>query len=1458
MLRGFSWQNWINLALIAFHSKNEVKSWRTRLGLSGQFARNPAMISNSRRTNLHLSLAGHLETLEIRSLLSSGPIASGATVGTSGTNANVSHPDFILSQAVPFATSSPTGLTPTQMRQAYGMTNIQFGTVVGDGTGQTIAIVDAYDDPNAQADLKAFDTYFGLVDPPSFTILNQNGQASPKPSPSSNGWSIEESLDFEWAHVMAPKANLVLFEANSNFNSDLYAAVNTAKAYPGVSAVSMSFGTYGDFSGETSYDSTFLTPTGHQGVTFIAATGDNGAPGGYPAYSPNVVAVGGTTLTLNGGGGYGSESGWSGSGGGISTMESEPAFQNSVQKTGSRTIPDVSMDADPNSGVPVYDSYDFGAVTPWAQYGGTSLATPLFAGIIAVVNQERVLNGQTTLDGSTGTLPAIYQLPKTDFHDITTGYNGYSAGVGYDYVTGIGSPVPDHQFVQDLSPIITVTNTNDSGTGSLRAAIAIANAGVSGETIKFASNLAGGTIHLTSGQLQITNSMAITGLGANQLTIDGGWDGVLGDSVGSRIFNVSSGTNVVISGLTLTHGIVTSLGGGAIINSGNLRLDHDTITGNLAIKISGGGVQNNGSLNSTNCTISGNVSYYGGGVYNNSVSATWNSTNDTISANQATQGGAMYNLGKWVSTNDTITANSTSSWNLGIYSSINTINSGNSGTDLSGIKISNTTTSNLIGGNVAQILATDSNGIPVLANNGGATQTVALIAGSPAIGGAVPLATLSQILVAGAATFTVNSGTFLAVGQLLQIEGEIVTVTATNGTTITVTRATGGGTNHAAGASINLAYDQTDALRTMFDIGAVEEFGPAITTQPTNQAVPLGTQATFTTAAVGNPTPTVQWQFSSDGGTTYSNISGATSTTLNVTTTSAMDGYLYRAIFNNIVGSATTNFAALTVEIRPVIIWQPTDQTVVSGNVATFTAVAFGTPAPTVQWQISINGGASYTDIPGATSATLNVTTSTSQNGYLYRAVFTNVVGSATTKSVKLTVVYAPTITTQPNNQLFVLGSQATFTAAAVGNPAPTLQWQFSADGGSTFSNIVGASSTTLIVNMTTAQYGYQYRAVFSNSVGSATTNTVGLLSSPAISTQPTNQTVVAGNLMTLTAAAIGDPVPSVQWQYSPDGGKIFINIASATSTTLNVVTSAVQNGYLYRAVFTNAYGRVTTNAVMLTVLTAPLITTQPANQTVGASNQVTFTAAASGNPAPTVQWQFSADGGTIFANIVGATSNTLKLTTTSNQVGYLYRAVFTNSVGSVVTNTVTWTPQTAPKITTQPASQTVVAGGQATFTASASGNPAPSVQWQLSTNGGTSYTNIPGANLTTLIVAVTAKNNRYLYQAIFTNAAGSAVTNPALLTVQTAPTITTQPTSQTVLAGTQVTFTAAASGNPTPTVQWQVSIDGGKTYTDIVGATSTALSVTASAKNNGNFYRAIFTNAIGSAVTASVKLTVH
>ena len=362
---------------------------------------------------------------------------------------------------IPFASSGPTGYTPQQLQTAYGLSQISFAGLKGDGTGQTIAIVDAYDNPSfvnstdstfSASALHLFDQQFGLPDPPSFVKLNQTGQAGPLPNPAApNGWGVEIALDVEWAHVMAPGANIVLVEANDNSNVNMFAAAGTAGTV--ASVVSMSFGT-NDSRGETIYDSTFNA----QGVTFLAATGDSSAysPMWYPSTSPHVVAVGGTSLqNLNATGDYpgtgtNGEVGWFGSGGGVSKVEPEPSYQQSVQTTGFRTGPDISADADSNTGAAVYDPYDFGGATPWAAVGGTSLSTPMMAGMAAIADQGRVASGGQTFS-SDQFLTALYDLNTTkpnDFHDIVNGFNRYSAGTGYDYVTGLGSPngsalVPD-------------------------------------------------------------------------------------------------------------------------------------------------------------------------------------------------------------------------------------------------------------------------------------------------------------------------------------------------------------------------------------------------------------------------------------------------------------------------------------------------------------------------------------------------------------------------------------------------------------------------------------------------------------------------------------------------------------------------------------------------------------------------------------------------------------------------------------------------------------------------------------------------------------------------------------------------------------------------------------------------------------------------------------------------------
>jgi subtilase family serine protease len=330
----------------------------------------------------------------------------------------------------------PSGLTVAQLTHAYGLDAIAFPSasgqrVAGDGSGETIALIEAYHDPSLGSDLHVFDQANGLADP-SLSVVDQAGART------NLDWASEESLDVEWAHAIAPGAGILVVEARSDSLSDLVQAAGVARDTPGVVAVSMSWG-FNEAAGQAAYDAGFRTPAGHQGITFVAASGDEGTLPGpeYPSSSPNVLAVGGTTLATDLAGDYLAETVWSGSGGGYSPYEPEPRYQKSVQRTGHRSTPDVAFDADPNSGVEVYETLPGSSTGMWVTVGGTSLGAPAWAAIIAIVDQGRALQGKGSLDGPTQTLPALYSLPATDFNTIGAlpPYSPWGGGIN-----PVGSP----------------------------------------------------------------------------------------------------------------------------------------------------------------------------------------------------------------------------------------------------------------------------------------------------------------------------------------------------------------------------------------------------------------------------------------------------------------------------------------------------------------------------------------------------------------------------------------------------------------------------------------------------------------------------------------------------------------------------------------------------------------------------------------------------------------------------------------------------------------------------------------------------------------------------------------------------------------------------------------------------------------------------------------------------------
>jgi subtilase family serine protease len=346
---------------------------------------------------------------------------------------------------------SPTGLPPSAVATVYNLSGLSPAS--GAGAGQIIAIVDAFHDPNALSDLNKFNGQYGYPALSTCTSLSQAGACFLQSEPSSGtpqvnaGWVLEESLDIEWAHAEAPSAKIVLVEAASNSFANLFSAVVAANNL-GATEVSMSWGG-GESSSETSTDADMA----HAGTFYTASSGDSGHGSSYPAGSPNVIAVGGTTL--NGCSGtscsFSSEVAWSGSGGGASSVEAIPGYQSSYTGpvsgastiaglTGSkRGIPDVSFDANPNTGVSVWDSTRDQGQSGWFTLGGTSVGAPNWAGILAAGRAA----GSTALQGDS----AIYSGGfSTNLRDITSGTNGTcgtacTAGTGYDLVTGLGSPI---------------------------------------------------------------------------------------------------------------------------------------------------------------------------------------------------------------------------------------------------------------------------------------------------------------------------------------------------------------------------------------------------------------------------------------------------------------------------------------------------------------------------------------------------------------------------------------------------------------------------------------------------------------------------------------------------------------------------------------------------------------------------------------------------------------------------------------------------------------------------------------------------------------------------------------------------------------------------------------------------------------------------------------------------------
>jgi hypothetical protein len=668
---------------------------------------------------------------------------------------------------------------------------------------------------------------------------------------------------------------------------------------------------------------------------------------------------------------------------------------------------------------------------------------------------------------------------------------------------------------------------------------------------------------------------------------------------------------------------------------------------------------------------------------------------------------------------------------------------------------------------------------------------------------------------------------------------------------------------------------------------------PTISVDPSSAAICPAANTSFSVTATGTGI-TYQWQVNTGSG--YNNVSNtgvytnATTATLNITAaTAGMTGYLYKCVVSGTcTPAATSNAATLTMNTAPAVSTHPSNATICAAANTSFTVAATGTSL-TYQWQV--NTGSGYNNISNtgvytnATTATLNITAATAgMNGYLYQCVVSGTcTPAATSNAATLTVNSAPSVSTHPSSVAVCPATNTSFTAAATGTSL-TYQWQVNT--GSGYNNVsntgVYTNATTATLNITAAtagMTGYLYKCVVSGTCTPAATSNAATLTmntAPAVSTHPSNATICAAANTSFTVAATGTSL-TYQWQVNTGSG--YNNISNtgvyttATTATLNITAAtAGMNGYLYQCVVSGTCTpAATSNAATLTVNSAPSVSTHPSNATICSGSNASFTVSATG-ASLTYQWQESTGGA--YSNISNtgvystATTATLNITgATAGMNGYNYKCVVTGTCSPTATsNAASLTVNSAPAITTHPSNATTCAN--TTFTITATG-ASLTYQWQESTGGAYSnisntgvYTGTTSATLT--ITGATASMNGYNYKCVVSGTCSpTATSNAASLTMNTAPSVTTHPSSSTVCLSTNTSFTSAATGTSV-TYQWQVDQGGGFSNVSntgvYTGATTGTLSITgATVGMTGYIYRCVASGTCTpSANSNSATLTVN
>jgi uncharacterized repeat protein (TIGR01451 family) len=1444
--------------------------------------------------------------------------------------------------------------------------------ILANGTGQSVGLLE-FDGYYAN-DITSYESQSGLPNVPLSNVLLDSFNGSPGNN------NVEVALDIELAIAMAPGLNqVIVYEAGPNgFPNDILnrmATDNQAKC------LSSSW----SWSGGASSDSIFQQLAA-QGQSFFQASGDSDAYSStmpQPVDSPYITIVGGTTLTTSGpGGSWTSETTWnwantgsgtSGSGGGISTTYTIPTWQQGISMTANmgsttmRNIPDVALTAD-NIWV-VYNNGSSGA------FGGTSCAAPLWAGYAALINQQAIANGQSTVGFIN---PAIYSIGKgasykQDFHDITTGNNTNSSSPtkfyavsGFDLATGWGTPAgsslfnalagaPAPQIVSNSLSLVSETCSNNavdpgeivtmnfglinSGTANTvnLTATLLATGGVTAPSapqtygvlagggsavsrpFSFTASGACGAVITATLQLQDNSvslgtvtftirlgnasivttvsesfdSVATPALPSNwTATVLSGFDSAwattngLSDTAPNSAFvpdAISAGETSLLSPIIPINSTSAQLTFRQNLNLALRTTSHPRSTnyydgGVLEISIGGGaftGILAAGGSFTTggyNCTLTGGTGNpLAGSQAWGGNSGGWLTTTVVLPAAAAGQNVQLrWSLGTGVNTSagagwfvDSITLQDTiyqccsPNADVGVSQS-SAPNPGMVGQNLSytlsivnsgALAASSVTFTDALPANVTFMAAS-----PGCINLGGSiacsigtlaggAQSNIVITVKPNTTGTITNSAKVSTTTADsnlANNVSINTTTVFAAPSISsEPTNQVVTAGAAAGFYVIAAGSaplayqwTFGGTRLAGAttSNLNLANVQTSqagnyavvvtngAGSTTSTVATLTVLvPPSITVQPTNLTGATGAKATFQVGANGTAPLSYQWSFNN------SPIVGATTNTLvlnNVQTNAAGD---YSVAITNAVGAVTSAVASLTVLVPPSITVQPTNQTVLVGNAINFQATATGSAPLSYQWLLS---GAV---LPGATTSSLTLNNVQTNQAGAYSLRVTNSVGSITSSVAQLTVLVPPYITGQPTNQTTLVGGNVSFAVTAAGTSPLGYQWWFNG------TNAVGTSTNLLtLTNVQTNQEGI-YSVRVTNVAGSVTSSVVTLIigTPPSITQQPSSQQVSQGQDATFNVAVSGDSPLSYQWRFN---GAV---VSAGTTSTYTVAAATAVNAGNYDVIVSNPYGAITSAVAQLAVLVPPSITSQPSNQTVTAGGTVKFVVTAAGTSPLGYQWWFNG------TNAVGTSTNLLTLPNAQTNQAGTYSVTITNVAGAVTSSVAMLIVGTPPSITQQPFNQQVVQGQDATFDVAVSGDSPLSYQWRF--NGSPVSTTTANSYTVTAATAANAGN----YDVIVGNPYGAVTSAVAQLAVLVPPSITSQPTNQSVAAGSLVTFQVTAVGSTPLTYQWLFN------GTNTAGSNTNQLTLANIQTNQAGTYSVVVTNAAGAVTSSPAILTI-